>query len=147
MKKLIVIVAITSGLFVASCGNQNGSDNPSGASNANTTDNAVIKNLHEMFASEILIRPSGGGQSYVSTATYEKGRSYYTGMQQNFAKLENYYGKPIHVAVQVQKERMRIWLGEEKVFDAPKVMVPSYSMNQLFIKVSGSSYQESQVGL
>ena len=113
----------------------------------NTTDNAVLKNLHEMFASEILIRPAGGGQSYVSTSTYDKGRSYYSGMQQNFAKLESYYGKPIHVAMQVQKERMRIWLGEEKVFDAPKVMVPSYTMNQLFIKVSGSSYQESQVGL
>jgi cytochrome c len=41
MKKLIVIVAIALGLFVASCGNQNGSDNPSGTSNANTTDGVV----------------------------------------------------------------------------------------------------------
>ena len=41
MKKLIVIVAITSGFFISSCGNQNGSTNPSGSSDANTTDNVA----------------------------------------------------------------------------------------------------------
>lgn len=113
----------------------------------NTTDNSVLRNLHENFAAEMLVRPSGNAQSYISTATFEKGRNYYTGNQQKFGTLESYYGKPIHVAMQVQKERMRLWLGEEKVFDAPKVMMPVYSINQLFLKISGSSYQESQVGI
>jgi OmpA-OmpF porin, OOP family len=113
----------------------------------NTTDNSVIQNMHDQFATEVLVRPSSGGQSYISTTTFEKGRSYYDGNDQKFATLESYYGKPIHVAMQVQKERLRIWLGGEKVFDAPKVMVPAYPINQLFFKVSASSYQESQLGL
>src|SRR4051812_39763291 len=41
MKKLIVMVAIASGFFIAGCGNQSGSTNPSGSSDANTTDNVV----------------------------------------------------------------------------------------------------------
>lgn len=41
MKKLFVIVAITSGMFITSCGNQSGSNNPSGASNDNSTDKVV----------------------------------------------------------------------------------------------------------
>ncbi|MES2647224.1 MAG: OmpA family protein [Bacteroidota bacterium] len=113
----------------------------------NTTDNSVMQRMHDMFSAEVLVRPSGGGQSYISTTTFEKGRSYYDGKDQKFGTLESYYGKPIHVAMQVQKERLRIWLGGEKVFDAPKVMVPAYPVNQLFFKVSGSSYQESQIGL
>jgi OOP family OmpA-OmpF porin len=112
-----------------------------------TTDNAALRSQRDIFSAETLIRPSGGGQSYISIATYEKSRGYYTGNQQKFATLETYYGKPIHIAMQVQKERLRIWLGEEKVFDAPKVMVPAYSINQLFVKVTGSSYQESQLGM
>jgi len=77
MKKLIVIVAITSGLFVASCGNQNGSDNPSGASNANTTDNAVNDSnqvgnqtgnnppANDSFANSV---PSGAANTGTSTS-------------------------------------------------------------------------------
>src|SRR4051812_5550967 len=41
MKKLIVIVAFTSGLFIASCGNQSGSSNQNGSGESNTTDNVV----------------------------------------------------------------------------------------------------------
>jgi cytochrome c len=37
MRKLIVIVAIASGFFIASCGNQNGSTNESGTDTKNTT--------------------------------------------------------------------------------------------------------------
>jgi cytochrome c551/c552 len=41
MKKLIVIIAISSGLLIASCGNQNGSSAPSGRAGENGTDNVV----------------------------------------------------------------------------------------------------------
>lgn len=113
----------------------------------NTTGNDVLGNLRQNFSSEILVRPAGGSQSYVAVSSYDKGRTYYRSKEQNFGTLENYYGKPIHIALQVQKERMRVWIGEEKVFDAPKVLVPAYTTNQLFFEVSGSSYQESQLGI
>jgi outer membrane protein OmpA-like peptidoglycan-associated protein len=110
-------------------------------------DNSVLSNLHQAFAMDVLVRPAGGSQSYVSVSSTDKGRNYYSGNQQNFGRLESYYGKPVHVAMQVQKERLRIWIGEQKIFDAPKVMMPAYDINQLYFKVSGSSYQESQVGI
>lgn len=110
-------------------------------------DNAMLHNLAGIFELAVLVRPATGGQSYVSANSHEKGHGYYTGNQQKFPTLEGYYGKPIHVAMHVQKERLRIWLGQEKVFDAPKVMMPAYAINQVFFKVSGSSYQESQIGI
>src|SRR3954469_11107592 len=41
MKKLIIIIVIASGFFIASCGNQTGSTNQNGSGESNTTDNVV----------------------------------------------------------------------------------------------------------
>jgi cytochrome c len=77
MKKIIVIIAIASGLFIASCGNQNGTNNPSGGDNSNTTGNGVNDSnqvgnqngnnppANDSFANSI---PSGGASGQSSTS-------------------------------------------------------------------------------
>jgi OmpA-OmpF porin, OOP family len=79
--------------------------------------------------------------------TYKAGRGYYTGDQQEVGILSDYFGKPIHIAIQVQKERMRIWAGQDKIFDAPKAIAPGALMNQLMFEIHTSSYKEDQYGM
>jgi len=61
--------------------------------------------------------------------------------------LDKYYGKPVHVAIQVQQQRFRMWINETKIFDVPKAVDTGYKMNQLFFKVGQTNYKEEQYGV
>ena len=52
----------------------------------------------------------------------------------------------MHVAIQVQKERFRMWINQEKVCDFPKAVALGYVMNQLHFEIHASSYKEEQYG-
>ena len=64
-----------------------------------------------------------------------------------YEALQKSYGVPIHIAVQVQKERFRMWINEDKIFDAPKGAPAGQIMNQLFFEVSHTNYAEAQYGV
>jgi OOP family OmpA-OmpF porin len=51
------------------------------------------------------------------------------------------------MAIQVQKERFRMWANEIKVFDIPKGVPVNYIMNQLQIRVHHTNYNDSQYGI
>jgi outer membrane protein OmpA-like peptidoglycan-associated protein len=56
--------------------------------------------------------------------------------------------KPAHYAIQVQKNRIRFWVNEEKVFDMPKAVNTSPPMNQLFFSIAEYwPYNENNFGL
>ena len=76
-----------------------------------------------------------------------EGRNYFTGNVKEYNELEKYYGKPVHVSIQVQKERCRIWINEVKAFDAPKAVPQAFKMNQLFFSISHTNYAEEQYAL
>jgi cytochrome c len=76
MRKLIVIVAIASGIFIASCGNQTGSTNESGTDTKNTTNGVNDSNqvgnqtgntppANDSFANSI---PSGSASTGTSAS-------------------------------------------------------------------------------
>jgi outer membrane protein OmpA-like peptidoglycan-associated protein len=47
----------------------------------------------------------------------------------------------------VQKTRLRLWIDEKKVFDIPRAINVSDSMNQVYFHLEGSNYQEEEIGL
>jgi len=61
--------------------------------------------------------------------------------------VQTWYGRPVHVAVQGQKERLRIWVDGEKLFDVPKGIAKESTMNQLFFRLGSSPYKDEQVGV
>lgn len=62
------------------------------------------------------------------------------------ANFDRKVGNVIHVAISIQKERVRIWLDKEKVFDLPQAAPLNGNLNQLKIDMSTSNYTNEQLG-
>jgi outer membrane protein OmpA-like peptidoglycan-associated protein len=113
---------------------------------ASTTDNELLKNYTAVFATELKIQPSDNGGSHMHLETFEGGRRYLNTDVKNAAQLEASFNKVIHVAMQVQKERLRVWMNETKLYDLPKAVVPSLPINQLYFTVKRYGGDDSVVG-
>jgi outer membrane protein OmpA-like peptidoglycan-associated protein len=54
------------------------------------------------------------------------------------------YGKTIskvaHYAIQVQKQRLRFWVNQDKVFDVPRAITLTFPLNQLFLEIGSSPF-------
>lgn len=72
---------------------------------------------------------SGGNQS-----------GYFTAENKEQPKFAGYLEKTIHFAIWVQKERFRLWINGEKVYDLPQAVPPSATFNRLEFQTGGSSY-------
>lgn len=108
--------------------------------------NDYLRNYRKYGSMEAIFYPSEEGRSTMGIHTYQVNRNYYTGDQQTVPVLSKFFGKPVHIAMQVQKERLRIWADQDKIFDAPKAMPLGVIMNQLFFQIHSSSYKEDQYG-
>lgn len=62
------------------------------------------------------------------------------------ANFESKVGSVMHVAISIQKERVRIWIDQEKVFDLPQAAPLNGNLNQLKIDMSTSNYTNDQLG-
>lgn len=111
-----------------------------------TTDNELLKNYTAAFATEMHIQPSGNNQSQINLQTFHNGKNYFkTDISRPGALLQR-YNKVIHVAMQVQKERLRIWFDEEKIYDLPKAITPGANINQLYFIVKRYGGPDQEVG-
>ncbi len=111
------------------------------------TDNSFLKHYTKYAAVVAELHPGEFKSSRITLRSLLEGRSYFNSNAKNYDALEKYYGRPVHVSVQVQKERMRIWMNQEKVFDAPKALPADVKMNQLFFQVGHTNYPEDQYGI
>lgn len=97
-------------------------------------------------AVETFIYPGEINLTKVRNTSYLNGKTYFKSDDKPFGYLEKCYGKPVHVAMQVQKERFRLWIDQEKLCDIPKAVPKEYVMNQLQLQIHQSSYKEDQYG-
>lgn len=111
-----------------------------------TTDNELLRGYEKFFATELKIQPSGYNGSHMHYESYNKGHRYLNTDVKNFPKLEKFFDQPIHVAMQVQKERLRIWLNEDKMYDLPKAIVAGTVLNQLYFRVRSSNAKDEETG-
>lgn len=118
-----------------------------GTNDEPTTNNEFLRNYRKYASIEGIFYPAEGGRSKMDIRTFKLGREYYNGDDQVVSILSDYFGKPIHIAIQVQKERMRVWAGQDKIFDAPKAIAQGTLFNQLFFEIHTSSYKEDQYGM
>jgi outer membrane protein OmpA-like peptidoglycan-associated protein len=79
--------------------------------------------------------------------SYLANKSHFIGDAKVLESLEKFYGKPVHVSIQVQKERFRMWINEEKLFDSPKGVPVGAIMNQLYFEVGHTNYKEDQYAI
>jgi OmpA-OmpF porin, OOP family len=110
-------------------------------------DNVFLKEYDKYAAVVATIYPEERSNSRVLVESFKDGAKYFRSEPKNYGDLEKYYGKPVHLAIQVQQQRLRMWINETKVFDVPKGIDTSYKMNQLFFKVGATNYKEEQYGI
>lgn len=109
--------------------------------------NDFLRNYRKYASIEGIFYPADGGRSRMDIRSFKTGREYYNGDDQVVGILSDYFGKPMHIAIQVQKERMRVWAGQDKIFDAPKAIALGTMINQLMFEVHTSSYKEDQYAM
>src|SRR5687768_3880988 len=114
--------------------------------NLTTTDNGLLKNYTASFATEMHLQPYDNNGSTIRLQTFADSKSYLkTDISKPGALLQQ-FNQVIHVAMQVQKERLRIWFNEEKLYDLPKAITTGVSINQLYFNVKRYGGPEQEVG-
>lgn len=111
-----------------------------------TTDNKFLTHQTGNQSSEIFLRLGEGGTSYTYLNSYMNGKSVFKSENQELPKIEKFYNKISHIAVQVQEQRLRIWVNGEKKYDLPKALGNQHIFNQLFFQLSSSSYKDDELG-
>jgi outer membrane protein OmpA-like peptidoglycan-associated protein len=109
--------------------------------------NDFLKDYDKYGCVTALFSPGEFKSSKAVLKSYVDGRSFFTGEPKTISELEQWYGRPVHMAIQVQKERFRMWANEVKIFDIPKGVPLNYVMNQLQIRVHSTNYNDSQYGI
>lgn len=109
-------------------------------------------------SNKLLSDPKGEKSFYVEVSplsdagnivleSYEKYIRYFNSPPTRNQLVSQWYGKVSHVAIQGQKERLRIWVDGEKLYDVPKGIAKAGEFNQLYFKLSSSPYNDEQIGV
>ena len=109
--------------------------------------NDFLKDQKKYASIVTTVQPAEFKNSKVRVNSYIANKSYFTGDNKVFESLEKFYGKPVHVSIQVQKERFRMWINEEKLFDVPKGVPAGAIMNQVYFEVGHTNYKEDQYAI
>lgn len=111
------------------------------------TGNNFLKEYDKNAAVLATVYPAEFNNSRVTLSSFNESKSYFKSEAKSYNELEKYYGQSVHVAMQIQKERFRMWINETKVFDVPKAVPLGNKMNQLLFKVNHTNYAEEQYGV
>lgn len=110
------------------------------------TANELLKDYTYTFATELKVQPYDNNASHMHLHTYNERKKHLTTDIKKFGVLEHCFNKAIHVAMQVQKERLRIWFNETKLYDLPKAIVAGSIINQLYFDVKRYGGTDAEVG-
>ena len=110
------------------------------------TDNALLKEYTNNFAVELKVQPSDNNGSHMHLETFSEKQRYLNTDIKKHGSLQESFNKPIHIALQAQKERLRIWFNEEKMYDLPKAITAGALINQLYFVVKRYGGPDSEVG-
>ena len=111
-------------------------------------DNSLLKDYKQFNSVTAMLQPGDGNASRAILESSTESKPYFKSGIISIAELQNWYGQPVHVAIQVQKERFRCWINELKAFDMPHaVAVTADTMNQLRLEVGGTNYSEATYGV
>jgi outer membrane protein OmpA-like peptidoglycan-associated protein len=113
-----------------------------------TGDNSFLKSMGQSNAVNIIVHPNVDAGSRMEMNSRDNSvRVFNSGLVQTSSLSQTFF-KSAHYAIQVQKQRCRFWVNEQKVFDVPKAISLSSVMNQFYIDIVGSPfYNENNFGI
>jgi OmpA-OmpF porin, OOP family len=106
----------------------------------------LLKAYHKNFATEMKIQPYDNGGSHLHYHSWAEDKQHLVTDIIKSADLDKNFNKKIHIAMQIQKERLRIWFNEKKIYDLPKAIVAGTNINQLYFDVKRYGGSETEVG-
>jgi OOP family OmpA-OmpF porin len=109
-------------------------------------DNSFLNDQYGNKTFYVTLNPGNGGSTHMRLSSYKKTISYFSSPVKSYDALEKYYGKIAHFAMQAQKERIRLWINGDKIFDAPKGLPAGDIFNQLYFKIGSSNYADKELG-
>lgn len=95
-------------------------------------DNELVKQYNRYHSSRITYSPNLDG-GYWNFNSDLNGGNYIKGSMVRTSFMKDYLNKPVHMAMQVQGKRLRIWVNGEKLYDLPSAVAEQFPSNQLFI--------------
>lgn len=108
--------------------------------------NELLKSYAGAFTTELKIQPYDKSGSYLHLQTFTERSKYLTTDIKKWDELSQFFNRTIHVAMQVQKERLRIWFNERKLYDLPKAIAPGAVVNQLYFDVKRYGGPDAEIG-
>jgi OOP family OmpA-OmpF porin len=111
-----------------------------------TTDNSLVRDRNKFFAIDLKLQPADYNGSHMHLETYNKNVRYLGTDLKQTPKLQNFFNNKVHIAMQIQKERLRIWVNENKMYDLPKAIPAETILNQLHFYVKSSNAQDEETG-
>ncbi|RVT97272.1 OmpA family protein [Mucilaginibacter limnophilus] len=91
---------------------------------------------------------NGTDRSNIRIGSYNGYSSYFRSPVKSNDDIPKKFGKIVHVSLQAQKERLRLWIEGDKIIDAPKALPAGTDIfNQLFFQLGSSNYTNQQIGI
>ena len=119
-----------------------------GSGGKDPADNGFLKGKDQTASLKINIHPNVDAISRMRMESSEGSVNLFSSELVQTPTLSQTFYKAAHYAIQVQKQRVRFWVNEQKVFDVPRALGTSNQMNQLFFDVVGSHfYNDNNFGL
>lgn len=109
--------------------------------------NATLQNIFQNQLVAIDFNAGIENNSVTRLVSFNKGNEYFNSGEKAFKQLETLLNKTIHISIQVQQQRFRLWVNEIKLFDVPDAIPEKTNLNQLFFGLSQGGFSDEQVAV
>jgi outer membrane protein OmpA-like peptidoglycan-associated protein len=103
-------------------------------------------NRNTVTALDYTLFPGIEESSEISLSSTMKGSPYFRNDHKRMPRMSGHFHKPVHVAIWVQHQRIRIWMNEEKVYDIPQAVPAGSAFNRFAIALPGSVQEPEDLG-
>lgn len=102
------------------------------------THRRAVNNYKRIFAAEVKVQPFDCNGSHIHYESFQKDEHYLKTEVKKYPEMQESFNKPIHISMQIQGERLRIWFNQDKIYDLPQAILPKTKLNQLFFFMKGN---------
>lgn len=110
-----------------------------------STDNSLLRDLNRFLQADVMLRTQYNYATSADVQTFVNDKDFFRSTAQPVEGGKELYEKPNHVALQVQKTRLRMWVNGQKVIDIPRAIDTSHVFNQLYFRIGSSGYAEDAI--
>lgn len=102
--------------------------------------------ISSLSAVDFTLFPGEEESSKIAFQSRKKGAPYFDNEDNRLPKLDGYYGKVVRVSMWIQKQRMRLWIGEDKIYDVPQAIPGGLVLNRIALQISSTIQPPEEIG-